>query len=1047
MVEPLEDRAVPTVCFTPVFGAQTLGSSAPYQTLSSPPVYLIFWGPSWTASQVNTLSGDAQNILNSHYLNGLTEYGSNGLANYQATWIDNSAVNGLDGSSIQAEITKAINDPFSPIFGPSTSSLLTNPIYAVITDPADSTNGNGGWNGGGSYNSTPINMIYVGTSSGPDEYAFGLTFSHEMAERMSDPTGNTLGVTVYPPSGIPSNLNGGLSQIGDNEPEPGGQPHYDYRIGGQFGTIVQPYWSNANGAFIVTDGNSQTIIATAIWSVNNNIGNFSGTYNLTIPCDGTLTINENGSGLFITLNGQNFYFNPGEVRSITVNEGSGNDTVNIEGTVSGDPVTINEGSGTDTVNISPAAEFLDRIQGNVFVNGGSGHDTLNVYDHNDVFSDTWTLTGSSMTRTGSATINYNLQNDVYITGGTGNLTYNILSTEAWFTTHLDTGPGIDTVNVLSTAPFSTLDIDNLYSTSNHDTVNIGSKAPSLGGTLQNIAGTVNVNNTSGGGTALNIDDSGDHTGRTGTISGSSVTGFGMGGTINYTGSQMTSLTVRCPSATSTVDILGTSTATTVHTEAGTTTVNVLAASNPLTIDGDGSAPTVNIGSMAPGLNGTLANITATVTVTNSSGTLNVDDSGDKTARSPQVSATAITGLGFGSGGSILYDGSALKLSSLVVRGGTGDTWTVTGTSCPTTLHTGAGPDNVYVKATTSPLTINGDNSVVTIKIGSNAPGLSGTLSNIFGAVTVTNTSAASTLTLDDDADPSAKTATITSTEVSGLSPAPIFYNGSQLNSLTVLTGAGGAKVTVAGTSTKTVLTGNAAGANTLVGPNAATTWDITGSNAGSIPGLNLSFSAIKNLTGGTGADDFVFSNGAGVTGAIDGGGGTDALDYSAYTTNVIVDLVTGAATGVGGGVKHIKNVTGGHGAGGYNLLVGNGGNVLTGGNGRSNFLIAGATASTLIGGDGQDILIAGTTKYDNNLTALEYIMATWTGPGTYQARVKTVTGGSYKYPLNATKVFSNGGGNILKGKPSGSALDLYFANLSKGDTTDATAADKLIKIF
>jgi hypothetical protein len=117
-----------------------------------------------------------------------------------------------------------------------------------------------------------------------------------------------------------------------------------------------------------------------------------------------------------------------------------------------------------------------------------------------------------------ATIYYLDQDNVNITGGTRNNTYNVQGTEAFFTTNLDTGPGTDTVNVQSTAPFSTFNIDNLYSTSNHDTVNIGSTAPSLGGTLQNIAGTVNVNNTSGGGTALNIDDSGDHTGVGGGVS-------------------------------------------------------------------------------------------------------------------------------------------------------------------------------------------------------------------------------------------------------------------------------------------------------------------------------------------------------------------------------------------------------------------------------------------------------------------------------------------------------------------------------------------------
>jgi hypothetical protein len=56
-----------------------------------------------------------------------------------------------------------------------------------------------------------------------------------------------------------------------------------------------------------------------------------------------------------------------------------------------------------------------------------------------------------------------------------------------------------------------------------------------------------------------------------------------------------------------------------------------------------------------------------------------------------------------------------------------------------------------------------------------------------------------------------------------------------------------------------------------------------------------------------------------------------------------VDLRTGFATGVGGGVSSIINVDGANsgGPGLYNLLIGNGGNVLIGGSGRRNILVAG----------------------------------------------------------------------------------------------------------
>src|SRR5207253_3687490 len=121
----------------------------------------------------------------------------------------------------------------------------------------------------------------------------------------------------------------------------------------------------------------------------------------------------------------------------------------------------------------------------------------------------------------------------------------------------------------------------------------------------------------------------------------------------------------------------------------------------------------------------------------------------------------------------------------------------------------------------------------------------------------------------------------------------------------------------------------------------------------------VTFFSVQNLNGGADTDTFSFVDGQRVDGIIDGEGGTNGLDYSAYTGNVIVNLPLRAATGVGSGIINIQNVTGGGGPG-YNILVGNGGNVLRGGNGR-NLLIAGAKASTLLGSTGEDILIGGTT--------------------------------------------------------------------------------------
>jgi hypothetical protein len=235
--------------------------------------------------------------------------------------------------------------------------------------------------------------------------------------------------------------------------------------------------------------------------------------------------------------------------------------------------------------------------------------------------------------------------------------------------------------------------------------------------------------------------------------------------------------------------------------------------------------------------------------------------------------------------------------------------------------------------------------------------------------------------------------------------------------------------------------GSAAGGNTLLGPNAPTVWNLSGVDTGTLSG-GFSFANFGSLTGGSAADSFVFANGAAVSGNIDGGGDTNALNYAAYSTTVIVDLQTGSATGVGGTVAHIRDVTGGSGggAGVYNILVGNGGNVLTGGDGRRNLLIAGATPSTLIGGNQDDILIGGTTAYDQEagLTSLNAIMAYWSGTADdYATRVANLLSGTGVPLLDATKVTNNGGGNTLTGHHGGAAeLNLYFGLAPALETTD-----------
>jgi filamentous hemagglutinin family protein len=91
----------------------------------------------------------------------------------------------------------------------------------------------------------------------------------------------------------------------------------------------------------------------------------------------------------------------------------------------------------------------------------------------------------------------------------------------------------------------------------------------------------------------------------------------------------------------------------------------------------------------------------------------------------------------------------------------------------------------------------------------------------------------------------------------------------------------------------------AAGSNTLIGDNTINTWQLADEDAGSVNGA-IAFSNIGNLTGGDAADTFVFSDGATLSGIIDGAAGFDTLDYSDYTTPVTVDFDQNQATGTAG---------------------------------------------------------------------------------------------------------------------------------------------------
>jgi autotransporter-associated beta strand protein len=82
------------------------------------------------------------------------------------------------------------------------------------------------------------------------------------------------------------------------------------------------------------------------------------------------------------------------------------------------------------------------------------------------------------------------------------------------------------------------------------------------------------------------------------------------------------------------------------------------------------------------------------------------------------------------------------------------------------------------------------------------------------------------------------------------------------------------------------------GTNTLTADNVTNTWNITANNGGTVTGVGSGFSNIQNLVGGTGLDTFNFTQGYNVSGSVNGGDlvNNNKIDFSTFTSNVTLTL-------------------------------------------------------------------------------------------------------------------------------------------------------------
>jgi hypothetical protein len=1012
--ESLEERTVPSILFSNTGSRTIVDSGGPIQ--ANQQVDVVFWGSGWNFTNIRyrtDLVNAITSIESSHYYDALSQYRNIQHGSYNQDYLITSTSPGatFTDADVRTFVQNNINSGALP--APS-----TNLLYFVIPQPGSSETGCGcvGDHASGFASNNRIFSYAVTTDDTGIAFDTVTTIiSHELVESASNPQ---LNITINGVSQAAFHASGNvLDEIADGEAQ-----YYTYRLNG---ILVQSYDSQRDHVYIVTDGNTQKFVVSSIGVLTIN-GDQLANKNDTIALD------DISGGARAFLSGETVQFEPGALSSVVINTGTGDDVVNIQGTEW--PATINLGDGTDSIMIGDLYHNLDRIRSTVTANSGSvstgsGNDALYINDTANTRSDSWTLdsdgAGSgTVQRTGGPLIRYvdnpsfsqGFKRDFRIFGGSGSPTYTIHNTHFW-NTNLVTGAASATVNVLGTNGGL-----NILASAATATVNVGNA-----GNAQAIDGEITVTDP-GGHATVTVDDHNDGISRTPLLSTDpadtsygQITGLAAGETIYYHYADTSTLVV--------------------YTGTTTTTVNVQATGTNVDLGADDpQGTTINLGNA-----GRFQPIQASMSLSNLSGplTVNVNDQNDSTGTNVTLDAFN-SGLEFtrltGFTQATIFATSAGP-SNFTVNGGSGsNTWFISGTApgVNTAIAGGAGTNEFVVQldvgVLAGPLALHG-------QPGSN-----------------------SYMVYDDQFNTTPQTYTLTANTMSQSGLAPVTYDnlnevilypalvgGNTINMPSLaadvfanLAVANGDTLTIGANQTVASVLGTIAigpendniSANVVIDDSADMTpppGAITLSNdlpnytlaiTGVVPG-GIYFAADQNTTFNTslsmGAGNKTFNVQTapqGVALTLDGGSGTNTLDYTGFSGNVVVDLPLGTATGFSS-INDIENVTGasGGGAGSYNLLIGNGGNVLNGGTGRRNILVAGGSGSTLNAGDGEDLLIGGATVYDTDSTLASWlqIAAYWAGADDYFTRIANLTTGNGVPLLDATTVIGNGGGNTING--------------------------------
>jgi hypothetical protein len=216
----------------------------------------------------------------------------------------------------------------------------------------------------------------------------------------------------------------------------------------------------------------------------------------------------------------------------------------------------------------------------------------------------------------------------------------------------------------------------------------------------------------------------------------------------------------------------------VNTGAGSNSVYVLNEADgiPLAIN-DGGSDYVSIGS-----GGSVQGIRGTVSISNPYAytDLVIDDSADTVSRLATVNDTYVTGL---APANIYFHYN--DLSYLSIYGGSGGNTfyvldtpsTYTGTNAGYTwIDSGAGIDTVNIFGTTGGLYVNGQGGHDYVYVGTNYTNLGyGSTTAIYGFVYAFNPAGSTSLVVDDSLDTVGRTASLTGSTLTGLSPGAIYW--------------------------------------------------------------------------------------------------------------------------------------------------------------------------------------------------------------------------------------------------------------------------------